>query len=142
MTKLEIKKILPAPQAAVFEAWTRPERLTHWFAPGALRVQKAQVDARGGGRYEITMQGPAGELHVVGGEYRVFEPNERLVFTWKWQTPDEDEMLVSIRLRPLGETTELTLVQEGFSNEASRTLHLQGWTGCFEKLDRCLADRP
>lgn len=136
---LSLRRRLGAPPAKVFAAWTDPEKIIHWFGPGDARcVHEAKIDARLGGRYWIRFSTEDGEEHGVGGVYREFVPNERLVFTWAWRTMPERESLVTVALKPDGDGTVLILTHEQFADEPARDRHRTGWTGTLDKLDRYL----
>src|SRR6266852_2787555 len=143
---LEIKRLIKAPRERVFEAWTDPEQLKKWFGPDDdMVVPLAKVDLRVGGKYRIQMKRPDGEFHTAVGTYREVNPPERLVFTWAWEKdgskPDfgevePSEMLVTLEFHARGQQTELVLRQERFASVESRDRHEQGWTGCFDKLEK------
>ena len=61
-------------------------------------------------------------------------PNERLVYTWSWKSTPERVSIVTISLKPDGDGTLLTLLQEQFFDEAVRDRHNQGWNGALDKL--------
>ena len=133
-TRLELRRTLDAPRREVFEAWTRPETIREWFAPGPMTVPVAEVDLRPGGRYRIAMREPNGTQHVVTGTYEEIIPNERLVFTWTWEGGDGEQTLVTVSLVERAGKTELLLVHERFATPASRAQHLDGWNGCLDNL--------
>jgi uncharacterized protein YndB with AHSA1/START domain len=143
---LEITRLINAPRERVFEAWTNPEQLRKWFGPDDdIVVMQAKVDLRAGGKYRIQMKKPDGEFHTAAGTYREVKPPERLVFTWAWEKdggePDfgevePTEMLITLEFQPRGEQTEFVLTQEQFASVESRDRHEQGWTGCFDKLEK------
>lgn len=54
----------------MFNAWTTPEVISQWFAPGSMTVPEASVDFKIGGAYRFVMQNQEGEQFIVGGEYR------------------------------------------------------------------------
>lgn len=138
---LELRRVLPARREAVFDAWTRPEVLTAWCAPGPMATPRAEVDLRPGGRYRIEMAEPGGATHVATGTYREIVRNERLVFTWRWEGSDAAETLVTVELHARGEETELVLRHERFPSAQERDRHREGWGGCLEKLAGSLAER-
>src|SRR5208282_4661237 len=105
---LTLKRRLKASPAKVFAAWTDPEKIKRWMGPGEIVAQRAEADARVGGRFRIEMRTPKGEAHNVGGVYREVVANEKLVFTWAWQSAPERESLVTVLLKPDGEGTLLT----------------------------------
>src|SRR2546427_12616018 len=70
---VRLQRTFQAPREKVFQAWTRPEELKRWSAPGDLTTPVAEVDLRVGGRYRIDMRAPDGTLHRVTGTYREVE---------------------------------------------------------------------
>lgn len=136
---LTLKRRLKAPPAKVFAAWTDPEKMTRWMGPGEIKAMRAESDTRVGGRYRIIMQAPGGEEYDVGGVYREVVANEKLVFTWAWQSAPERESLVTLLLKPDGEGTLLTLTHEQFADEESRDGHEQGWKSSLDKLEKFIA---
>lgn len=128
-----VRRLRASPQA-VFEAWTSAEILATWFGPHHTRVEEAEVDARAGGRFRVVLREDTGERHEVGGSYAEVTPGEGLVFTWAWHSMPERQSRVTIRLRPVAEGTELTLVHDRFADEATATRHRRGWTESLERL--------
>src|SRR3989441_9138601 len=101
---------VPGAAGKVFQAWTRPEELKRWSAPGDLTTPVAEVDLRVGGRYRIDMRAPDGTLHRVTGTYRQVDPPNRLVYTWQWETtPGATETLVTVELHDPAGRTEVVL---------------------------------
>jgi len=141
-SSLELKRVFQAPVALVYRAWTEPEMMDRWFHPDSRMSSSCSVDLRVGGRYEIQMR-PGGDdgPHVVEGVYREVIPEEKLVFTWRWQGDEKGvETLVTVTFRPVGDgATELTLLHEQFQREEERESHAKGWQGTFEQLVKLLA---
>lgn len=133
---LTINRRLKAPPDKVFAAWTDPQMLKRWFAPGDVEPVLVECDPRPGGRYRIVMRSPDGEDHDVSGVYREVVANERLVFTWAWRSTPERQSLVTVAVKPDGEGTLLTLTHERFFDEAARDRHRTGWTGALDKLEQ------
>lgn len=144
-TSLVLTRIIEAPREKVFAAWTDPAQVSRWMGPGTITAEVQALDLRAGGAYRIVMHGiPAGNAHIVTGVYRAVEPPARLVYTWAWEQDAAThtaghETVVTVTFRALGNRTELTLRHERFDTATSRDSHGQGWTGCFDKLDRYLA---
>ncbi|MGO4666087.1 SRPBCC family protein [Bosea sp. 2RAB26] len=133
---LTMKRRLNATPAEVYRAWTQPELLARWFGPENVRAEKAEIDARVGGHYRISMRGSDGELHHVSGEYHEVVENERLVFSWAWISTPERVSRVTVTLKPDGDVTILTLLHEQFYDEAAAGRHVHGWTGSLVKLEQ------
>ena len=137
---LNLVRTIKAAPEKVFAAWTEPETLKRWMAPGDdMSVALAETDLRAGGRYRIVMRGAKGTEHRVGGVYREIVPGKKLSFTWASESSPESETLVTIELRQNGVGTELTLTHTKFATEQSRDMHNQGWNGCLAKLERLMA---
>ena len=132
---LEVRRTFKASAERVFAAWTTPEEMKRWSAPGPLTTPLAEVDLRVGGRYRIGMENPeSGEQHVMTGTYREIAAPDRLVFTMSWEKPDAPETLVTLAFRAQGGGTELVLTHERFPSEPMRDEHEKGWTGCLAQL--------
>ena len=136
---LTLKRRLKAPPAKVFAAWTDPEKMKRWMGPGPVQAVTTEIDARVGGRYRIVMGSPDSETHTIGGVYREFVPNQKLVFTWAWKSTPERESLVTVVLKPDGDGTLLTLMHEHFYDEEARDRHQHGWLGSLDKLEKFVA---
>ena len=135
--KLQMKKIVKAPRAAVFDAWTKPELMKQWYAPGTMKTPEASSDLRVGGKYHVHMQGEMdGEQssHTARGTYQKIVPNELISFTWGWDGDPSPETLVTVELKDVSGGTEVTLTHERFAAVEARDKHEQGWMGCLENL--------
>ena len=135
---LTIKRRFNASAEKVFAAWTDPEKVKRWMGPGEVKVLSAENDPRSGGRYRWLMKSPDGQEHDVGGVYREFIPNEKLVFTWTWKSTPERDSLVTVTFRSDGNGTVMTLTHEQFFDEEARDRHQNGWNGAMDKLDKYL----
>jgi len=132
---LRLTRVVPALRDAVFRAWTDPEALRRWWVPfDGMSVPVAEVDLRPGGRYRLTMRNAKGEEFHVSGVYREVRPPERLVYTWRWDGPDDHETLVTVDFEASGATTLLHLTHERFPDEAVRDRHGAGWAGVLDSL--------
>ena len=87
------------------------------------------------------MQPPDGEVFHLSGEFREVDPPDRLAYTFRWEEPDPDdqETIVTLMLRDLGDETELVLAQGPFATEGRRALHEQGWTDSFDRLQALIS---
>jgi len=130
---LEIRRTIRAPRQRVFDAWTKPEELNKWHAPGPLTTPHAAVDLRVGGTYTIHMRTPEGKDHIVSGTYRVVDPPRRLVYTWSWKERPIDS-IVTIEFHERENATEVVLRHE-LPSEDEAGKHEQGWIGCLVKLE-------
>ncbi len=138
---LQIKRVIKAKRHKVFEAWTKPELIKKWYAPGAMVVPSASVDLKVGGEYRVEMKGDMGGEVVnptAGGTYQKIIPNESISFTWGWIGDPTPQTLVTVTFKDVDGGTEVTLTHERFADVAARDKHQHGWMGCLENLVKYL----
>jgi len=138
---LHLERVLRAHRAVVFRACTEPELLASWWGPRGFTAPSIETDVRVGGSYRIAMQPPDGDLFYLTGEFREVDPPGQLAYTFRWEDPDPDdqETVVTLTLRGLGESTELTLDQGPFATEGRYELHHAGWSDGLERLAGALS---
>jgi len=132
-TDLSFTRIVPVPRALVWECWTSPRHLPHFFVPRPHKVTAVDIDLRVGGRFDTTFE-VEGQLMENRGIYLDVVPEERLVFTdaytegWK---PAPDPFLTAILL--LADAgpgqTEYTAIARHRSPEAARQHEEMGFYG-------------
>ena len=74
-------RVLNAPRALVFKAWTDPSHLAQWWGPLGFTNPVCELDVRPGGAIRIDMKGPEGTVYPMTGTFREIVEPERLVFT-------------------------------------------------------------
>jgi uncharacterized protein YndB with AHSA1/START domain len=73
-----IIRAFAASRDVVFEAWTKPEHLAHWWDPSRERLASCDIDLRPNGTFRFI---PRGAKPPFIGTYRDIVPPERLVFS-------------------------------------------------------------
>jgi uncharacterized protein YndB with AHSA1/START domain len=111
--ELTLTRIYDAPRDLVFQMWTDPAHIVHWWAPKDFTNEVRQWDARAGGKIDLTMLWANGDGHPMGGAFREVDPPRRLVFT---STAFEDENgtpalenLNTITFEEVGGKTKVTI---------------------------------
>jgi len=107
--EITLTRIVDAPAALVFEAWTSGEHLKHWYAPDGFDIPSASADARQGGAYEIVMRSPDGDDFPLNGTYTEFDPPRKLVMESIAAGPDGSPALRAV--------STVTLVDQGGKTE-------------------------
>ena len=132
---LTLHRTVKAPVETVYAAWTDPELLRRWFAPGDADVARVVAEVAVGGEFLIEMRGMDGEKWIVRGVYQEVVPNRHLVHTWCWEGSDV-ESLVTVEFEPgSAGTTRLTVTHSRFALAETRDSHKLGWIGCLAKLE-------
>jgi uncharacterized protein YndB with AHSA1/START domain len=142
---MTIVRVVDAPRALVWKAWTDPQHLANWFGPKQFTNPVCEADVRPGGTMRITMRGPDGTLYPMVAVYDEVVELERLV----WTTSVEHAENVSFEIRQVTTfaerdgKTELTL--QAFvlratpeSAGALGGMH-EGWSQSLDKLADLLA---
>ena len=78
---LVLDRVVDVPRELVWEAWTNPDHLRHWFAPKPWTITDCEVDLRRGGALRFVMRSPEGQEFPNVGCYLDIVPNERLIWT-------------------------------------------------------------
>jgi len=59
--ELSISRLLNAPRELVWEVWTKPEHLTHWWGPNGFSTTTSEMNVTPGGVWRFMMHGPDGK---------------------------------------------------------------------------------
>ena len=130
---LILRRVLPAPRSKVFAAWLDPKSLSIFMAPRPGWTATAEVDARVGGKYCISML-VDGRDRPHSGEYLIIDPPKQLSFTWKSHSTNMTPSVVTIDFLEHGAGTELVLTHRKLPVSAVEG-HRQGWTAILAMLD-------
>jgi uncharacterized protein YndB with AHSA1/START domain len=79
--EIVMTRVFDAPRALVFDAYTNPEHLPHWFGPRGWTLPVCEIDLRPGGAWRFVLRGPDGAEMGMRGVYQQIAPPERLVST-------------------------------------------------------------
>ncbi len=146
-TDLSFTRTLKAPRALIWECWTSPEHIPHFFVPRPHKVTSCAIDLRVGGRFDTTFE-VEGQSMENRGVYLEVIPQEKLVFTdaysegWK---PAPDSFMTAILLladAPKGGTTYTAIARH--RSPETRKAHEEmgfygGWGTVADQLDEYAA---
>ncbi|MBX3568232.1 MAG: SRPBCC family protein [Rhizobiaceae bacterium] len=79
--ELRLSRLIDAPPASLYRAWTEPELMKKFFAPLPWTTPRIETDVRPGGSTLVVMADPEGNEYPNPGIYLEVVPNRRLVFT-------------------------------------------------------------
>jgi uncharacterized protein YndB with AHSA1/START domain len=142
---LNLQRVIRAPRAIVWRAWTDPSRLAQWWVPAPTISRVEQLDVWPGGGF-VTLMSDDGDSFVphTDGVFLVVQEEERLVFTnaidsaWRPAAPSPVAMTAEIVLGDHPEGTDYRIVVR-HGDPASKTLHetlgfFDGWGSVTEAL--------
>lgn len=145
---LVISRLVRAPRAKVWRAWTDPALLKVWWCPKPWSTEVRAFDLRPGGAFHTFMQGPDGGTSDNPGSFLDIVPQQRLVFTsllvadWRPATPWL-AFTATITMADEGEGTRYTATvmhpdQATSDRHAEMGFH-DGWGTCIDQLDAVAA---
>ncbi|RJQ12154.1 MAG: ATPase [Dehalococcoidia bacterium] len=114
-----LTRLLKAPRALVFRAWTDPKHVAQWWGPDGFTNTVQEIDVRPGGVWRFIMHDPDGvdyPNNIVFNE--VVEP-ERLVYD-HGNEGSVDRFHVAVTFEDAGDQTRLTM-RSRFASAAART---------------------
>jgi uncharacterized protein YndB with AHSA1/START domain len=135
--QLIVTRVIDAPRALVFKAWTEPEHVARWWGPQGFTTMFCDMDIRPGGTFRFCMRSPTGTNHWKRGVYREIVEPERIVFTFAWEDAacnPGHELLTTVTFAEHGTKTTLTLHQAVFETVEGRDDHGRRWTSCLERF--------
>ena len=86
---ITVNKAFDVPVKDLYEAWTDGSKLKQWWKPLGLSLTDVQNEISEGGKIAYRFEGGEGQGLTIDGSYQEVKPQERLVYTWNWQFPDE-----------------------------------------------------
>lgn len=141
--EIVITRDFDAPRSSVFDAWTKPEVLRHWFGPRGWSLVVCEVDLKVDGAWRFVVRRANGTEIGMSGVYREIVPPERFVHTQTFDLEDfPGELLVTTHLvEDRGRTTLTSTVlypsQELRDGDVGPTEH--GAAESYGKLDEYFA---
>jgi uncharacterized protein YndB with AHSA1/START domain len=145
--ELVLTRLINAPRAKVYRAWTDPELLKQWFAPKPYTTPIVEIDVRPGGSAYFVMRGPDGKDLPNRGVYLEVVPNEKLVSTdayvTAWEPSEKPFMTLILTFEDDGGKTRYTARVRHWS-VADREAHEkmgfhEGWGLCTDQLEALVA---
>jgi len=129
---LVMTRTFDAPRRLVFEAWSKAEHVSRWFAPKPLTVPVCELDFRPGGTFRVVMRAPDGTEYPFDAKFLEVAPPERIVFAG--MIHETNYSVTTLTFTEQGEKTTLHVHQTySFASSATNGAK-QGWTQTLEQL--------
>ena len=147
--ELLITHLFDAPVGEVFDAWTDPEKLRHWYAPDGCTITYKSIEVKQGGKFHYHINHPLHGGAWVMGTYVEILPPEKLAFTIRITNENGDiidassaqwpgEILTTVTFESIGSQTKATIHEAVSEEEARKTGAYAGWIMMFNKLNQLL----
>ena len=88
--EIVLSRVITAPRALVFKAWTDPLHLPVWFGPEGFKVETLEIEIRVGGRWRFVYYAPDGTRYDNRMVFLKIDPPRLLEFD-HGSDRDEDE---------------------------------------------------
>ena len=139
--KVRITRLIRAPRALVFRAFTDAEHLAKWWGPAGFTNPVCKIDARPGGDILIHMKGPDGNAYPMTGTVHEVVTEKRFVFTSVARNPANEPLLeahTTVTFADEAGGTRVTVEARAKGIAEIARLMLagmeQGWTQSLERL--------
>lgn len=135
---VRLHRLLKAPADRVYRAFLDPKAKERWLPPYGFLGQVHEHEARVGGSYRMSFTNfSTGSSHSFGGTYKELVPNERLVYSDRFDDPNlPGVMTVTVTLRTVLCGTELEIVQEDIPAAIPAEMCYLGWRESLLQLER------
>ncbi len=78
---LVFEREVDLPVASLWQGWTDPKEILHWFTPSPWQTIDCRIDLRIGGEFFTQMKSPDGKIIDNHGCFLLVDPQNLLVFT-------------------------------------------------------------
>jgi uncharacterized protein YndB with AHSA1/START domain len=149
---LTLQRVVRAPRAALWSAWTDPSRFARWWVPAPTTCRVDRLDVQPGGAL-VTRMSENGVDFVphLDATFLVVDELERIVFTnavdsaWRPANPAPVVMTAEITLSDHPDGTDYRVVVR-HGDPAARARHeelgfLDGWGSVTEQLAELVESR-
>ncbi len=126
---IRLHRVLRAAPERVYRAFIDPAAMCKWLPPNGFTGTVHHMDAKVGGNFKMSFTNFTTEKPMsFGGEYLEMVPNERLVYTDKFDNQNlPGVMTVTVTLKEVVCGTELHVTQEGVPSVIPAEACYMGW---------------
>lgn len=101
--ELSISRVLNAPIELVWEVWTKPEHIQHWWGPNGFTNTIQIMDFKVNGEWKFTMHGPDGKNYPNRSVFKEIIPFQKIVFEHF-----NPHFITTVLFEPNGDKTQMT----------------------------------
>jgi uncharacterized protein YndB with AHSA1/START domain len=133
-----ITRVFDAPRELVWEAWTNPKHVVHWWGPDGFTTKIEKMDVRVGGVWKHVMHGPDGTDYPNKSTFTAIVKPERIEFshgggrkgdpaaqfdaTWTFEAIGEQTKVTMHLLFPSAEARNMVIEKYGAIEGGNQTL--------------------
>ena len=121
--EINITRIYDAPVKAVWDAWTDPKQVAHWWGPRGFTITTHSKEVRPSGSWVFTMHGPVGVDLPNKIQYLEVDKNSRLVYDHGGNDDRPPMFRVTVLFSEIKGKTKLDLTMTLPTPEAAAETH-------------------
>lgn len=133
---INLHRVLRTSPDKLYKAFLDADALAKWLPPYGFTCKVHSMDAKVGGGFKMAFTNFGnGKGHSFGGKYLELVPNERVVYTDKFDDPNlPGEMRVTVTLKKVSCGTELNITQDGVPDVIPVEMCYLGWQESLMQL--------
>ena len=136
-----LKRTLSAPIKLVWEAWTQPEHIAHWWGPKGMDTKVIEHDFSVGGKWKYTMSMPDGNEFISEGVYSEIVELEKIFSSANFKPMTEGVEIQAVFEENGGKTNFTFNVihpSEEYCRQQEKMGIMNGWGSVFDRLEAFL----
>jgi len=133
---IRLHRVIAAKPEKVYRAFVEADAIASWLPPFGFLCTVHELDARIGGKHRMSFRNfTTGHSHSFGGEYLELVPDQRLVYTDRFDDPNlPGEMTITVALKAVSCGTEMSIEQAGVPDMIPPEACYLGWQESLRKL--------
>ena len=133
---ISFHRVLKAPPARVYKAFLDAAALCKWIPPAGYTATMHSMDATVGGAFRMSFtEFDSGAVQSFGGTYLELKPDEKLVYTDKFDDPNlPGEITVTVVLKVVSSGTDMHITQAGLPDVIPEEMCHLGWQDSLKQL--------
>ena len=135
---VRLHRVLATKPEKVYRAFLEADAMAKWLPPNGFTCTVHHMEPKVGGTFKMSFRNfTTGHSHAFGGEYKELVPNQRLLYTDKFDDPNlPGEMQVTVTLKAVSVGTDVSIVQEGIPDAIPAEACYLGWQESLRNLAR------
>ena len=126
---VQLHRVLATKPEKVYRAFIEPDAMAKWIPPFGFTCTVHHMEPKVGGTFKMSFTNfTSGKGHSFGGEYLELVPNEKLLYTDKFDDPNLPGVIkVTVTLKKVMCGTDLNVTQEGIPDVIPVEMCYLGW---------------
>lgn len=126
---INLHRVFATSPEKLYRAFLEGDAFAKWLPPNGFTCTVHDFNASVGGKFRMSFRNfTTGHSHAFGGEYRELVPNERVVYTDRFEDPNlPGEIVVTVVLKKVSVGTEINITQAGIPDAIPAEACYLGW---------------